>query len=286
MERLEELVLFDTTSSWRQIHETDSPGLHDTVILSRLRLLSINQSRGSSLASIPLLCRIAHPPSTAIRLGFSCLSFSHAEYDGFIRLLSAKINAWSDLDDPSFRSFRFDIDEAPDFYVTVSLWRDRLPLSSLQDSLHYSPFFQVSFGTDNKAFVADLLRRLPLTDVTTAFITDDAALWGVAYWEEMLSLLRSVEELTLRYKIVSSTPVEPHGAHTLCPRLQVLRICECEMDQLYADPRRSKLIELAYGFVVRGGDTLTVRHLDAGVGGLAAGATSAVRGLPSLGQNA
>ncbi|EKM60328.1 uncharacterized protein PHACADRAFT_23708 [Phanerochaete carnosa HHB-10118-sp] len=272
MQHLEELVLSNTISGeadWRQVRDTYLPGLRGTVDLPRLRLLSISER--SALTGIPFLYCIAHPPSTAIRLSFKRLSswhIRHGEGGCLLRLLSAKIDAWSDLDDPSLRSLRVGTSRGDlNFGVIVNVWRERLPLSALQNSPRDSTFFQISLDTDHKTFMTGLLHRLPLADVTAALIVDSASLWDAVDWEQLLSHLRSVEELTLRYEVFYTVQAEPRTARGLCPQLQVLRIHECAVDKPYfavqqLPPNYARLAELARGIVANGGETLSV-HAEA-----------------------
>ncbi|EKM60275.1 uncharacterized protein PHACADRAFT_203515 [Phanerochaete carnosa HHB-10118-sp] len=78
-------------------------------------------------------------------------------------------------------------------------------------------------------------------------ILNSASLWDAVDWEQLLSFLRSVEELTL-----------------CC---EVLRIRECAPDNPYfavqqLPPSYTKLADLARSIVANGGETLSV-HAEA-----------------------
>ncbi|EKM60265.1 uncharacterized protein PHACADRAFT_246136 [Phanerochaete carnosa HHB-10118-sp] len=135
--------------------------------------------------------------------------------------------------------------------------------------------------------MAGLLHCLPLANVTAALIVDGASLWDVIRWDKLLSFLPSVEELTLYYELVTQddgrlSEIKPCDALTLCPRLQMLHIRECQLKESYFVFKKPaadcvSLAQLARGIVARGEKTLTV-HAEAVDG------AGVVKGLPSLGQ--
>lgn len=267
MPGLEELVLDKVISGlehWTQIHDIClSPQAPDRVALPHLRRISI--SAWSASEGLPILDRIEHPPSTAIDLHFHWLLIrgEHAGCDCVLRLLLAKIDAWRCLEDPAAQSLHVIANrEQANFSIMLTLWRERLPLSSLPTSVgDDSAFFRFSLSGYHETFIANVVRRLPLSNVKTALLKDEGFLWDVVKWEDMLASLSSVEELALFYEAIEHEGAQlheviPRDTHAFCPRLKVVRIRESQLDHSYGvlrkpSPDRVTLAHLARGFAER-----------------------------------
>ena len=260
MPNLEELVLDHVISGrvhWVHFHDaSSSPEVQDPISLPRLQRIRISHQGGS--VGIPFLHRIEHPSSTAIDLRFRTLS-SPPVCDCLLMLLLSKIDAWSCLEGPVAQSLHVTTGRGHlNFFFMVNLWRERLPLTTLQTSSRDSTFFQLSLDYDHKAFFAGLLRRLPLSGIATALLDDEASLWDVIKWDDLLSSLSSVEELALFYEIADRASARPNDAtprdiHAFCPRLTVLRVRELLLGDVYRvltkpSPKRLTLARLARGF--------------------------------------
>ncbi|GJE89244.1 hypothetical protein PsYK624_053400 [Phanerochaete sordida] len=243
MKHLEELVLCDMIAGeedMETIRDTYLPGLQNTIDLPHLRALTITQSCAS--AGIPFLRSIAHPASTSLRLNFRSLANWHMEQRDracYVQLLTQAVAAWNTLPGPP-RALRVATGRGHmNAYSIVNLWCTARDKAALCDAPRDSTFFQISFQSDQEAFLGGLLAALPLGGVTHALLVDSAALWDVIRWEKLMERLEAAEELTVYYEAVEEEPRRgpppAFSANGLCPRLNTLCVRETrQVDRYFA----------------------------------------------------
>ena len=182
------------------------------------------------IAPLPYCARAA-----SIHLSFEQVTQGlHSSCSCLVALLSSTIDCWNSLDDP-FRSLALSgISILRDKVFAVSLWREQKPPATLEanslDASRESPFFGLVLTGKKSNFHTDLLRRLPLSEISTAYLEHDNEFWDAVNWDEILASLPRVKELALRH------PMPPHldgsqsyqtmsgDIRSLCPDLRLLHV--------------------------------------------------------------